>query len=1129
MSEIVDNRFALLKSAEREGAGGQVVRAVDIENNGAKVAIKFIKGHRDDPTTRMLFERETQSLTRLDHPNIVRFIDAGWHEERGQFYLVLDWVERDMHTLLKSPDWADWDDFSERYAIPLLAGLAHAHLKEVIHRDIKPLNVLVDDAGNPMLADFGVAKLRDKVETLGQTMFGWHTRPYSPPDACVGYEYTRDVWAMAVVFIEAMSSEPLLDYPEIDPRISEIKVPPAVRSLLEACVNSEASLRPSNGAVFLQQLEEIQAKRRARRLQADATLWLDLSRRAASEISSGDEDAKVAASRDLVTQCRAEYRFDAASAKLDRETVYLWGATRRYIAKHDRRINAFRVTSAATYELFDSRRNSTCAVEHLLTISFSNPGKTKAEAGAKMLVAALEGHYDNSTHLSDQEEDSKSSTVLLDRYLDLLYAREELERGDRKPIQFGSISILRSDVTFSLSEPLNLDCLGQEWEIRIGRGRSFGRGEVVAQKGESLTLRFGRIPKTIPKNGELTPFLGPTQRAHERQVDAVASIRDGSIPRPDLRTFVSDPSSVRIPVLKYPKEWVRSDLDESKRNAVAAALGTSDFLVIEGPPGTGKTSFITELVAQTIIENPEAKILIVSQTHVAVDNALERLVSAGLKNIIRLSKPEDPKVAASVQHLILDRQMAEWAKGVEQKAEARIASLAVEQGMPLRHLRAALALQKLAVVLGDLQHIEARQRRGLDPDTLRSETVNGLEQLRDREEMQDRLELLRSQSRELLVEAIQYAGDDLPINEDIDREGAQIAVELLLGTGDYSKRLLALVALQGEWLQRVATDQNLVNAFLDTGSVLAGTCVGFLGHRAVKDLEFDLCILDEASKATATEALVPLARAKKWVLVGDVCQLPPLDEELLRNRTIMGRYSLDEEFVKETLFERFVEKTSTSVRHLLREQYRMIRPIGDLISTTFYDGALVSPKKDSVPGIDRLGKPVLWISTSGLGRDRFEGASSPGVTSHLNRTESKLCMQRLTTIDRAIEKGLVNPRDRRLSVLLIAPYLLQMEELERHLSYVDLTHLDVTVQSVDAVQGREADLTVFSITRSNVKGELGFLRQQYWRRINVALSRARYGLTLIGDLEFCVGQPGALRDVALYMRQKAEDCEVRDA
>jgi superfamily I DNA and/or RNA helicase len=340
---------------------------------------------------------------------------------------------------------------------------------------------------------------------------------------------------------------------------------------------------------------------------------------------------------------------------------------------------------------------------------------------------------------------------------------------------------------------------------------------------------------------------------------------------------------------------------------------------------------------------------------------------------------------------------------------------------------------------------------------------------------------------------------------------------------------MQLVKLQGEWLQRIETDQNLVTAFLQTCQVVGGTALGFLGHPAARDLNFDLCIFDEASKATATEALVPLARTLQWILVGDTRQLPPIDEDILRDSQLMADHQLTPELVKTTLFQHLIDLTEPPIRHMLREQYRMTPAIGNMISTCFYRNELRSPLPQVLPGYDQLSKPVLWLNTAALGKDRRESLRSATETSISNRTEAKLTVRRLQAIDRAIELQVIHPPDGgELDVLVIAPYALQVEELDRRLASVRLSHLACEVLSVDAVQGRECDLAIFSVTRSNDRGQFGFLGQPYWRRINVALSRARFGLTIIGDAPFCGSRPGALRDVLDYMRSHPQECEIRD-
>jgi len=90
------------------------------------------------------------------------------------------------------------------------------------------------------------------------------------------------------------------------------------------------------------------------------------------------------------------------------------------------------------------------------------------------------------------------------------------------------------------------------------------------------------------------------------------------------------------------------------------------------------------------------------------------------------------------------------------------------------------------------------------------------------------------------------------------------------------------VELISDWKIRLETaSDGFLDAIVDNAQVIGGTCIGLARHRAVGTARFDLCIVDEASKATATETLVPLVRAESWILVGDQRQLPPFQEEAL--------------------------------------------------------------------------------------------------------------------------------------------------------------------------------------------------------------------------------------------------------
>jgi len=225
---------------------------------------------------------------------------------------------------------------------------------------------------------------------------------------------------------------------------------------------------------------------------------------------------------------------------------------------------------------------------------------------------------------------------------------------------------------------------------------------------------------------------------------------------------------------------------------------------------------------------------------------------------------------------------------------------------------------------------------------------------------------------------------------------------------------------------------------------------------------------------------------------------------------------------KETLFNHLRDGLPGDLRKMLSTQHRMVPPIGDLISACFYDSELKSAERARSSLLARtLQRPVTWLSTSRVGD---KGSKQVG-TSQWNGFEVRYISDLIGRIDFELRHG--KTKGKQVSIAVLTGYGEQRARL--HQAIHNRRHdwqsfSDIYVNVVDAFQGREADILIFSVTRSDVRG-LGFLREM--ERINVALSRGKEYLIIVGDHLFCQeaeGRSNPLKKVIDYIRGNPQDC-----
>ena len=321
------------------------------------------------------------------------------------------------------------------------------------------------------------------------------------------------------------------------------------------------------------------------------------------------------------------------------------------------------------------------------------------------------------------------------------------------------------------------------------------------------------------------------------------------------------------------------------------------------------------------------------------------------------------------------------------------------------------------------------------------------------------------------------------------------------GDEKYHQKLERLKERATELEVRIHTD------LFGEARVIACTLVGS-AHRLLDGQKFGTLFIDEAAQALEAACWIPIRKVSRVILAGDHCQLPPTVKSIAAVKAGLGK----------TLMERIVENKPEVVT-LLKMQYRMNEEIMRFSSDWFYGNQVESAPEVKYRSILDLDIPMTWIDTSELSaelasqpdaeapakplfREEFVGESF----GRINKAEAELTLLTLESYFKKIGKQRI--LDERLDVGIISPYRAQVQYLRRLLKkreFFKPYRSLISVNTVDGFQGQERDIILISLVRANDEGQIGFLRDL--RRMNVAITRARMKLIILGDASTMTRHP----------------------
>lgn len=194
-----------------QGTYSNVYKARDIIT-GKIVALKKVRFDNLEPESVKFMAREIVILRRLDHPNVIKLEGLVTSRMSCSLYLVFEYMEHDLAGLAASPGIKFTVEQVKCYMQQLLSGLEHCHKRNVLHRDIKGSNLLLDNGGILKIADFGLATVfnpNHKHPMTSRVVTLW----YRPPELLLGatdYSVGIDLWSAGCILAELLAGKPIM-------------------------------------------------------------------------------------------------------------------------------------------------------------------------------------------------------------------------------------------------------------------------------------------------------------------------------------------------------------------------------------------------------------------------------------------------------------------------------------------------------------------------------------------------------------------------------------------------------------------------------------------------------------------------------------------------------------------------------------------------------------------------------------------------------------------------------------------------------------------------------------------------------------------------------------------------------
>lgn len=631
---------------------------------------------------------------------------------------------------------------------------------------------------------------------------------------------------------------------------------------------------------------------------------------------------------------------------------------------------------------------------------------------------------------------------------------------------------------------------------------------------------------------EMTPDLSGDLEKLARLKESLNRIVEGrDVENSSLGTFIFDASqaagikdyeeNIKLELQEVDKHLLNNRIanNEPQKVAIAKAILAPDLSLIQGPPGSGKSTAIAELIWQYVRENQNTRILLTSETNLAVDNAIDRIVNP-YQNLVKPIRIGDESRLETEGLQFSYSAMYRWAKGENITAKKKSFDIDDDDDD-----------DDVATTVEDSVY-EAPEKLIL---------LNWMENIG------------RRMDRDSMPEEAQNLWEDLLENPTDNLKGLffdnYIANCNVVGATCSSIGQKNII-----FTENIATQSNK-NKFVPTAFYKTYRSVfSQRDNEYNPKIRFDVVIQDESSKATPAELSLPLIYGKKNIIIGDHRQLPPMisresftnsfdylikrekdNSELQRIKELKSFVVKNFNALEIPHFERLYNQIDEKLKGVFNYQFRMHPAINEVIKQFYKDEGglecgLVLPKDLGINDPDYINNGasrfhgitagpidpdvhVLWIDSSSP--EMLDG------TSRVNYGEVEIIRKLLRELNGSDSFHEYNNRwssveDKQIG--LISFYGKQLRLLKEMVREFNPNEIPIRVSTVDRFQGMERNIIVVSMVRSHCiqtekgqkpnytkYGEDGYPKQedlgfaQSPNRLNVALSRAKRLLVIVGD------------------------------